>query len=233
MILDHSIMNQRAAACRCNNEAARQLVLTGDAQSAMPGFRMALQYLRSNIENNDDQHGITDALSSKPTSLFRISFPSKDHENVSPHNAFCFYHRVMMVLEHDDTDIDDNLLCMAVLFNLGVTRHHFGLTKNDDSTTASFQKALELYKMVLAVTQQRQETSPKKTDATVRLMLLAVFSNMGHIYSHFSRPCEENVCQQQLTAVMADSACLKLLESDEAQIFRINAYQRAAWAPAA
>jgi hypothetical protein len=162
------------------------------------------------------------------TTLLRLPFYSDD-EQASPYNLFCYYNRTMVVLEDES---DDSLLCMVILFNLAITCHHFGLTI-PEGHEESLRKALALYKMVLAATQQQQQNGKNLTtnDAVVRLLLLATFSNMGHIYSHFMATYEEKVCQQQLNAVLIGTSLV--LDAEEARKFLLNARQRPEWAPAA
>jgi hypothetical protein len=219
--------------CQTNNQAAGELV-DGNPDAAIRGFRAALEWLRNgHIHGHDSgcseaaEHGkITEQQTcrmSAPTSLFRLTFCSDD-EKVSPFNSFCYYNRTMVV--HED-ESDETLLCMVVLFNLAITCHHFGLA--NQGREELLRKALALYKMVLAVTQQHSNITGN--DSVVRLLLLATFSNMGHIYSHFTLTYEEKVCQQQLFAVLTGT-CI-VLDAEEARKFSLNAHQKPEMAPAA
>jgi hypothetical protein len=186
--------------------------------------------------NNNPAGGSCRASSSPqetttPTALFRLPFCSDD-EQVSPFNLFCYYNRTMVVQEDES---DDALLCMVILFNLAITYHHIGLTHPGHEE--SLRKALALYKMVLAATQQQNKNLPtgghtnNNNDTVVRLLLLATFSNLGHIYSHFMETFEEKICQQQLYAVLMGTSLV--LDAEEARKFMLNARQRPEGAPAA
>lgn len=219
------MLDPKLCACQANNSASKQLVLAGNFEAALRGFRTALNYLR----HQTDLISFCQRPFPKKTQwLFRITLQSNDDE-VSPHNSFCYYNRIMIV---DEDEEDDSFISMVILFNLGITYHHSALSSAQDKD-ASFKKALELYKMVLAVMQQRcdDDNTAHREDSAIRLILLATFSNMGHIYSHGMNPYEEKVCQQHLLALL-DIGKL-WLDVEEAQVFLINAQQRAEWAPAA
>lgn len=214
--------------CQANNEAASKLVL-GDCHSAKEGFRTTLNWLKTGKRPQmTETWGHKGAPIPIPIGWKTYQYPLRlpfqsDDEVVSPHNTFCYYNRIMMV--HED-ETDDVILCMVILFNLANTYHHLGLM---DPGQDSVKKALQLYKMALAASQQREDFD--RREDFVRLLLLATFTNMGHIYSHIGNPYGEKVCQQQLVAVMAGTSLF--LDAEEARKFQINACQRAEWAPAA
>lgn len=191
------------------NNSSVKLMLRGDYREALKGFRRALNMLKRGFVSNKMVVNEGAMFENQREYLHRVTFWS-NHDETSPHNDFLFYSRTLWV---NDDNIDETLMAMVVLFNLAVTFHHTGL----HSSTASLHKSIELYKMILGLA---QSCHCHHTDGFVRILLAAVFSNMGHIYSHFFSMNEAGICRTHLEQIM-ESGC-PLLDPEEYWLFALN-----------
>lgn len=153
------------------NNLSVKMMAKGRHQAALKGFRKALNELRSTVKDicSDDHFAHRPIL---VNDLARVPF-ANDDDAVSPHNDFCFYRRTVWMNKLDLED--ENLPSMVILFNLAVTCHSLGLNKSGEYLS----KALELYKMILSVAQEAASIADPAYDAWVRVLLMAVFSNVS------------------------------------------------------
>lgn len=203
-----------------NNQGVSLLQQGNQRVTAIAKFRLALDALRSidviNELSNDNEQD-TNPIHipcNKIMSSVSVSF----HEDCidyglsaasSPHNMHCFFARAFVlnpILCHEASNVD---LTLVILYNMGIACHQHGLLLGNYSTFY-LQKALGLYKMIAALVsdypnhhnsfQNDQETSLLHLQPNTSL-LLALWSNMSHIYAHFFQNFEVSECRLQLVNI--------------------------------
>jgi hypothetical protein len=145
----------------------------------------------------------------------------------SPHNSFCFYERAFLLDPEDTTHISSITLTSVLLFNMGLSFHQRGLSCGGNSTFF-LQKALGLYKMFAALTGSvasaqgngnphllQQKHREYRTMISMRTILMALWNNMGHLYSHFFMYNEESECGRQLLHLLQQDLYSRYHQTDE------------------
>jgi tetratricopeptide (TPR) repeat protein len=161
-----------------NANAVNLLSSNGNAQGAIKVLREALTALRQMLLVPFDTHPDNARESCK---LRSVSVKLDDStSSFQDDNSFHLFSRAILVegcgQAMAPSDYLLNRISMAVTYNLGLAHHLLG-TRDGNKQRRNYTKALTMYEVAYTL---------KKEYADNRdLMYLAVFNNMGHIYSHF------------------------------------------------
>lgn len=220
------------------------LLRNGEHVEALNTFREALDGLCGFMALDDELAdteaiGPCDILSSVP--IEKGIFVSDADDATSPHNSYCFYNRAFELPNTPlvESDLEQvKAFSVVMLFNMGITIHHKGLAGGSRST-ALLNKALGFYKMILCVHENQEDSRaapPRFAFRMLKVLLMAVYSNMGHIFSHFFNVEESELYRFKLQNLLASSPELRsAIASEEYVVFFLNATTtvKQAWAPAA
>jgi hypothetical protein len=161
-----------------NANAVNLLSSDGNAQGAINVLREALTALRQMIlvTIDTDQDNVQEYYKLRTVSTQLDDFSSSFQDD----NSFHLFSRAILLEGYWLTLAPSgrllNLISMVVTYNLGLAHHLIGM-QNGNNQRRNYTKALTMYKMSYTL---------KKMYADNRdLLYLAVFNNMGHIYSHF------------------------------------------------
>jgi hypothetical protein len=221
-----------------NNEAVA-LLCQGKHGEALNMFRQSLNSIRDHVGDAvmEEEDGAPPAA--PPLRSVPIASGLDDDSSSSAHNLFCFYNRAFELPGETGTatfSLSEQMdFSKVILFNMGLTLHHKGLvstTGGEKTTTQYLLKALAIYKTIVSL--QGKEAS---SSSFTNVLLMAVYSNMGHIYSHFFDRQEAMQCRYMIKEMMFRSASRENMSSDEYVVFFLNTDATSSlkmdWAPAA
>jgi tetratricopeptide (TPR) repeat protein len=205
-----------------NNEAV-SLLQQGQHIAALTKFRRALALFNQRtdkdeayeVQQSDPEATIQEdsSYNSRDGSSLVMSVPiahdmANDDFCISPHNIFIFYARAFLLSPRtSQSNISQFDLTLVLLFNMGLTCHHNGLVEGNKSSYF-LNKALGLYRMIVPLRgdqqqqQAQQSQSQLNSNSPIRILLLALWSNMGHVYSHFFYAEEAAQCGEQLSYLL-------------------------------
>jgi hypothetical protein len=155
----------------------------------------------------------------------------KDME-ASPGNMFTIYNYTFAFGGCDSFD-DECMASAILLFNQGLAHHRLALSGRSRNSAAAFKNALALYKMGLGVFQTNTDLA---ADEQLFLVLLALLTNMGHIFSHLFQVSDAKQCREKLEMFLSLSSSLAIPD-EETDFFysalTFSSYYNANAAPAA
>jgi hypothetical protein len=133
---------------------------------------------------------------------------------VSPNNAFRVYNSVFSFSETNAApsqesreDRDSRSTLLVVLYNFGLLMHRRGIIEGKD---VFLRKALQLYGMASDLVQG----TPLEADGNLRLLQLALWTNQGHLCSHFLDDQGIYVCFQNAKYILLSSTSSSLNRED-------------------
>lgn len=222
-------MNYSAVALLCQGKHGEALNMLGQA---LHSIRDRVDGTMMEVEGAPAT--VTCSLSSLP-----IAKGLDDDSSSSAHNLFCFYNRAFVFPDTSTSSTISKQMdySKVILFNMALTLHHKGLVSTsgcDKTTTQYLQKALSIYKTIVAL-QCKKATS--STSSFINTLLMAVYSNMGHIYSHFFARQEAIQCRYMINAMLLQSSSRRNMSSEDYVVFFLNTDATSSlkmdWAPAA
>ena len=128
-----------------------------------------------------------------------------DLNAVSPNNKFDVYTSAFFLPDITDDCITIEAVVIT-LYNLGLTHHLLGLRNNK---TEHLQAALRYYKRALAA-----HASRSSNEYCQLSVVLGCITNMGHLYSHFSRIQEIESCCNMLETFLQSQQASTISEED-------------------
>lgn len=210
------------------NDCAVALLAQGQTTDSTKVFQIALRKLRSGLSQIPSSSSHYQQQGQQPETVL-----SREHHKVvqplalsssyagsdtasSPNNAFCVYKNAF-VMNPSCTDGDQ--IAMVILFNLALTMHLEGL--GHGKTTARFASALRTYEMVsnLLETVPLDENGTTSSSSGWRLLYLATWTNIGHLYSHFVRVEDVTQCGLRLSGLLAHCSGNERLLAEEDAVF--------------
>jgi tetratricopeptide (TPR) repeat protein len=179
-----------------NANAVNLLASDGNAQGAISVLREALTALRQMIlvpiHTAPDKFQEFFKLRTVSTRLDDSSSSFQED------NSFHLFRRAILVEGCGQTlapsDHLLNRISMVVAYNLGLAHHLLG-TQNGNNQRRNYTKALTMYEMAYTL---NKEYANNRGD----LVYLAVFNNMGHIYSHFFDKQSTHRCLEGMHSVL-------------------------------
>jgi hypothetical protein len=206
------------------NDEGVKLLSIGQYVKALNVFRAALDGLRNRVEGNGLEVPVPPPAMLENARLALLRVPvnvSFDEFSTSPYNSFSFYGRALL-LNKDYVYGDDAFVSSTLLFNMGLACHYKGMTVANERSNEFLNRALRIYKMVLAILNVPSYYFIH-TDA-LKLIAFAVLSNMGFIQSHNFAHQEAKLCQEQLMVILlASSQTIQIMDESEFVTFFINA----------
>jgi hypothetical protein len=209
-----------------NNEAISQLS-DGQTSKAEELLLKALTILRSSLSDTlaptSIQHSIGYCSNFfDDSAVAKVDISDEFGLDVSPHNEFCFYSRVIRlnkeIIGNAASLFDEPCLIVITLFNLAITNHLHAMIAGKGSELM-LMKTLKYYKVTMAACESHTRLhSDSNYQAFTSFICMAVFSNMGHIFSHL---CETNeainckYCIRSLLYKVIDRKVLSNLEIEE------------------
>ena len=178
-----------------NVHAVNLMTSDGNVQDAIDILREALTALRQMIlvpfDTGPDDAQETYKLRSVSAKLDDLTSSLQDD------NSFHLFSRAILVEGCGQVLAPSghllNRIAMVVTYNLGIAHHLLG-TQNGNNQKRNYTKALTMYEEAYTL---------KKEYADNRdLVHLAVFNNMGHIYSHFFDKQSTKRCLEGLHSVL-------------------------------
>jgi hypothetical protein len=203
--------------------------------AALTKFGQALDLLRNGIDDNifhqevqdqedvagDNTANMQESASVAATkgvvgSIQSVPICTKDEqvlsEQASPHNAFALYERAFYI---DPTNnaylaLSEVDMSVVVMINMAITCHQRGLMKGSQSGMY-LQKALGLYKMTAALILAEADGKLERRSTGSRVLhsktiVLALFNNTMHLYSHFLMKNETIECGKKLVYMLKNNS---------------------------
>jgi tetratricopeptide (TPR) repeat protein len=178
-----------------NANGVNLLSSDGNVQGAIKVLREALTLLRQMllVPVDADPDNAQDSYKLQSVSVKLDDFISSFQDD----NSFHLFSRAILVEGCGQvlapSDYLLNRISMVVTYNLGMAHHLLG-TRNGNKQRRNYTKALTMYEVAYTL---------KKEYADNRdLVYLAVFNNMGHIYSHFWDKQSTNRCLEGMHSVL-------------------------------
>jgi len=142
----------------------------------------------------------------------------------SPDNIFPFFNRAFIIMEQDEDRTSSNLsqseTTALLLYNMGLCFHHKGVTRGG---SGCLDRALEFYQLTFRTINEGQ--SEDEYSELSRFILLALATNMGHVYSHFFDTDEAYACREMLAELLASvSPDSPFMNEDEYLFFFLTMY---------
>jgi tetratricopeptide (TPR) repeat protein len=198
-----------------NTNAVHLLSSDGNAQGAIKVLREALTALRQmllvSIDTGPDN--VQDGYKLQSVSVKQDDFTSSFQDD----NSFHLFSRAILVegcgQVFAPSDYLLNRISMVVTYNLGMAHHLLG-TRNGKKQRRNYTKALAMYKV--AYTLKKEYTDNRD------LVYLAVFNNMGHIYSHFWDKQSTHRCLEGMHSVLMSCSSNEDRECEEYDPFFMN-----------
>jgi hypothetical protein len=133
-----------------------------------------------------------------------LSLSNSSYEEV---NTFSLFNRALVIdiAEFEASFSIAEQICTAAvvfLFNMGLAHHLQGMQAIDSQET-NFKKAMRLYRMGVEILDRCRRASGETVNG---LLYLALFNNMGHIYSHFCRTKVVQCCLKWLQNILETMA---------------------------
>lgn len=160
-----------------------------------------------------------------------------DHK-ISPGNYFTIYKRAFRLDNHGrEMDLLGWLRCVphipaVVLYNTGLVFHRLAM---QNGSSASFQKALELYQLSMIILESNAKNGFYVSELDI--LMLALTNNMGHCHSHFHHMEDAWLCLQRMCKVFLLSVSTVLFSQEEYEFFYrvilLGAHRTPVLAPAA
>ena len=228
----------------CLNNVAVSLLKAGNYASALQQFRDGLQDLQESIVDSAEADTMNDGIFAPSILMVSSEAIHKPYnvDDISPHNMFCFYDRAFELLSSPLVACDQRYSRLAgsvMLFNMGIALHQLGLFPG--SSAEFLNQALDVYEraetLIHGATSihDDNETNELSGPSPFKLLLLAVYSNLGHICSHLGL-LHAGWYQQELNQLWtANPELCEVLSFDEFSVFSFNATTSGAslWAAAA
>ena len=149
---------------------------------------------------------------------------------VSPHNTLDVYQNAFILSRIDGDQDNSSNLSLALLYNLALAYHLYGVSGVDKEIPADvyMESALRCYKHAIAVFRSMQTYNVRF------VLILGLLNNLSHVLFHFWRPEEAKSCCMMLDYLLELEG--ESLDDQEGDFFySILAYANAACcvAPAA
>ena len=157
------------------NYSAIKSLSCGDYKNAVTAFRSTLQNLLDQVGSVDESLEGADIL------FEPVSCEPVNSSSILDCNSFLFYNKVFLIHEAEDrlsSARQQNQVSVAILYNMGLAFHLLA-TKSTVNQHSNLTKALKLYEMALEANTKNDASEIENT------FFLAIFNNMGNIYSHF------------------------------------------------
>jgi tetratricopeptide (TPR) repeat protein len=198
-----------------NANAVNLLSSNGNAQGAINVLREALTALRQMIlvpiDTESDNFQETYKLRSVSAKL--DDFVSSFQDD----NSFHLFSRAILVegcgqvLAPSDHLL--NRISMVVTYNMGIAHHLLG-TQNGNNQRRNYIKALTMYEVAYTLKKEYADNHD--------LVYLAVFNNMGHIYSHFFDKQSTKRCLEGMLSVLMSCSSNEDRAGEEYHPFFMN-----------
>ena len=119
-------------------------------------------------------------------------------------NAFSFYSSAFIFSGSEDelksTSSNEVRLAAVVLYNFGLCFHVNGI--NRAASKSYFAKALQMYTTAIGLLETSSAISPPTEDKDA-LLLLALYNNIGHIYSCDHKSGDIQNCLEKIRKILA------------------------------
>eukprot|EP00977_Amphora_coffeiformis_P002491 scaffold464_cov181-Amphora_coffeaeformis.AAC.29 len=180
------------------------MLQSGHLFPSVKQMRAALETLREELDGGagDQQRSESSpspAILSIPISQNLVS----NHKSVSPSNEFSICLRAFNV--NSDRRNDNDLVASILMYNFAFAMHVYGLSTGQ---SRHLQRALILYKKTKSLVEAKQG------EARYSHLALALWTNMGHLASHFFFHEEVRYCQHNLRRIIAEFANPYISECD-------------------
>mmetsp|Transcript_1409 Transcript_1409/g.1914 ORF Transcript_1409/g.1914 Transcript_1409/m.1914 type:complete len:218 (-) Transcript_1409:140-793(-) len=170
-----------------NNRAA-VLLQEGKYMEAIADAKHGITCLRDSTGQAQQEQQEQNTTRRPQISLIPIESASKIVD-ISSDSTFNVYARAFYFHDCNFSVVEyQNEVAAVLLFNLATAKHLLGLSEANKSK--HLEGALQAYKLSIAALQQA--CSP--IEGVLALMLLGIFTNAGHIQSHFWRKPEADEC---------------------------------------
>ena len=171
------------------NDCGEELTRRGSFVEALAMFRSCLQVLKRLVEDKP----ITDDF----TKIFPLSFEGKP--TIIRQDVNLFVHNMAMKFPTTIGEIDKNELinfcCTVVLFNIGLTNHLLGLSRQSKMPQYG-RAASHLYKSAFSSCINLLNKSCLQESAT--LLAIVTLNNLGHVLHEMGRYQESRVFLNEL-----------------------------------
>jgi hypothetical protein len=153
------------------------------------------------------------------TSFRSVSTNVDAFPNCQDGNPFCLLNRAILFEGcHPTSTPSDGLLnhlTMVVTYNLGLAYHLLGM-HNGNNQRKNYSKALKMYKVTASLMRLYPDNRGRD------LLYLAVFNNMGNIYSHFYDRENTQHCLEGMKAILMSCSDNDELKSEDYSPFYMN-----------
>ncbi|GKY91474.1 hypothetical protein MPSEU_000119700 [Mayamaea pseudoterrestris] len=132
------------------------------------------------------------------------------HAERVTNNAFSFYSSAFVFAgskaELATTSLNEIRVAAVILYNLALCFHVHGISRA--ASESYFSKALQLYQTALGLLEEMASVSQTLVDKD-SLLMLALYNNIGHIYSCDHKTAETQACLDIIQSILAKNSTLE------------------------
>jgi tetratricopeptide (TPR) repeat protein len=189
----------------------------GNIQGAIDVLHEALAALRQCVTSKSMDTAVSD--DGQHSSFRSVSTNVDAFPNCQDGNPFCLLNRAILFegCHPTSTPSDEllNHLSMVITYNLGLAYHLLGM-QNGNNQRKNYNKALKMYKVTASLMRLYPDNRGRD------LLYLAVFNNMGNIYSHFYDRENTQHCLEGMKAILMSCSDNDELKSEDYSPFYMN-----------
>ena len=210
----HCAISRRIAALNTNGALCLR---RGDLKEAILVFRHAIECMKSLVERVLPTCHATWEPTHELT-LSRLAIPCLEESQslqISPHNIFDIFQNAFILPKVESLAEFRTESSVVLFYNLALAHHLAGLRDGTEDAKHHLREGERFYQISLALLQSSADGL--LFDASCYALLLALVTNLGHIFSHSWKVDEADSCRRMLEELLESGATLGL--SDEEELF--------------
>lgn len=218
------------------NNAAVGMLRQGQLEASIANLRHALERFQMELgqvhllavappHGDHHLHQENDKSSGKKKNISVLSIElgeklSRRDLNSSPGNAFSIYNCAFCYRDEGDADpTQAATLLVVMLYNFALALHRQGLLLGQGlgQDNEYLHQALNLYQTAVSLIQRgggAGAIANMDYDDSLRHLMLALWTNQGHIYSHFQQCDFVRICHNNLRLVFTNPPERPMVEQD-------------------
>eukprot|EP00977_Amphora_coffeiformis_P023827 scaffold14482_cov157-Amphora_coffeaeformis.AAC.2 len=195
-----------------NNNGVHSLQ-EGHFCEAIFSFRHAIECVTAVVEKSEvDGSSSLDCESLMLSRSLLECLDQRAVHSISPHNIFDVYQCAFFLPRIASITEKSTEISVVLFYNLALAHHLAGLSGREASDE-HLDQSLQYYKLAFTVLKSRPDVSFEGYS-----LVLALLSNLGHVFSHFCKVSEAKSCGEIIDALL-ESPSVTPLDDEEGDFF--------------